>query len=202
MAKRLFILFFLLLNITLTHHCIAQESNSRSFGVAYYAAYGYQPGVLLKAEHLFNMKKAPAYGNEAAKTFPFIAVEVAGYAHSQNNAYLSLGVQGGWRRIGTRGKALSFFLSMGALRTQHLINSYTLSEDGALEDLGKTGSFSFLPGIGLGFGGNQGIKLKRGIRPYLNIRTQVQIPYAHRYLIHPMLEIGFFFGQNKEVQKQ
>lgn len=197
MAKKLYFLFFLLLNITLSHHCIAQESHSRSLGLAYYSAYGYQPGILIKVEQLLNMKKAPAYGNEAAKSFPFIAVELAGYTHLQNNAYINLGIQGGWRRIGTGGKAMTFFLSLGALRTQHLINSYSLTDDGNLSELGKTGSMSFLPGLGMGFGGNQGIKLQSGFRPYLNIRAQVQIPYVHQYLIHPMVELGFFFGQNK-----
>lgn len=199
MAHKLFVLFFLLLSISFSHSCIAQENYSRSLGVAYYSAYGYQPGVLFKVEQLLNMKKAPAYGNEASKSFPFFAIELAGYTHFQNNAYVNVGLQGGWRRIGTGGKAMTFFLSLGVLRSQHLIDSYTLSEDGNLLELGKTGSMAFLPGLGMGFGGNQGIKLERGLRPYLNIRTQVQIPYAHSFLIHPMLEIGFFFGQNKHV---
>lgn len=194
MSTRLFILFFLLLNL----HANAQETNSRSYAIAYYAAYAYQPGVLLKAEQLLGMKKAPAYGNEAAKTFPFVAFELGSYAHAQNNAYLSLGFQAGLRRIGRKARALNLFISMAAQRTQHLINSYTLDADGNLSELGKTGSFAFLPGIGFGFGGNQGLRLKKGFRPYLNFRTQVQIPYGHRYLIHPMLELGFFFGQNRK----
>lgn len=193
MSTRLFILFFLLLNLDVN----AQESNSRSYAIAYYAAYGYQPGVLLKAEQLLGMKKAPAYGNESSKTFPFLAIELGSYAHFQNNAYLSLGFQAGLRRIGTKERALNLFISLAGQRTQHLINSYTLDADGNLSELGKTGSFAFLPGIGVGFGGNQGVRLQRGFRPYVNFRTQFQIPYGHRYLIHPMLELGVFFGQNR-----
>ncbi|MEL6254437.1 MAG: hypothetical protein AAFR87_20680 [Bacteroidota bacterium] len=188
-----YLLFFVSLSFYLQIH--AQNGKANSFAAAYYSAYGYQPGFIIKAERTYFRSAGANYGKKSKKIHPFLSLEFGTYAHFQNNLYLNGSFSGGLRRSGKKGRSISIFASMGVMRTQHLISTYQLDESGNLNTVRGAGNWSALPGFGMGIGGPSPINRGKKLIPYANFRTQVQLPYNDSFLLHPMLELGFYFNK-------
>ncbi|MEM6807304.1 MAG: hypothetical protein AAF696_38235 [Bacteroidota bacterium] len=164
------------------------------WAVGYYGAYTYQPGIILKAEQLFEPIRV---NKNKSMIKPYLGLELASYFHFQNNAYINSSLSGGLQRIGKKGRSFRLFASVGVLRAQNLIKSYRLNESGQLEDLGRKGNWGFFPGLGIGLGGPSTRNRGKKIIPYANFRLQMQTPYNDHFLLHPIFEIGTYFSSSK-----
>lgn len=188
-----YVLFLVSLSFSLQIH--AQKGPANLFAVGYYSAYGYQPGVILKAERTYFRSAGATYGKQSKKIHPFLSLELGTYAHFQNNLYINASFSGGLRRSGKKGRSISLFASMGVMRSQHLISTYQLDESGSLNTVSGAGNWAVLPGFGLGIGGPSPLNRDKRFIPYATFRTQVQLPYNDSFLLHPMLELGFYFNK-------
>ena len=197
MKKILFIFSYLLGGIWFSNNDLSAQAikPGPSIQASYFGGYGVYPGMKVGMEFslLSKEKYRTRRSRERVKTKEiFTTANLGGYVHPQNNAYIFLNGEIGYRKIRNNGFKKEVLLGLGYLRAIHLPKTYELGSDTAPNEVNFAGQGGIMPSIAIGFGWDyrhKDIPIAWHIRPTLAVQT----PYNHSVLLHPAVEVGISY---------
>lgn len=144
-----------------------------------------------------NAKRAQKHGAITKRKQWFVAANTAFYNHANNHSAWMLGAEIGRRRIReAKGKAKvrAFSLGMGYLQRIYNIDTYTLNEDGSLEEFGG-GQSQFYTSLAASFGRDLSINDKP-VAWFVKPSVFLIVPHTHSITFNAALELGITYYLN------
>lgn len=195
---RLFLIITFILSI---HQVFAQDTllNSKIQGISisYFGEYLTHYGIKIGTEYslkITNKTKIKRNSKEIPKRKEhFITGNIGSYVHKRNHVGLFINSEIGYRRTRNKGFKYEFLIGVGYLHTFLQGDTYTVSDDGAVDKVNLAGQSNLMIPISCGLGYDFNYHYKKPFSLSLKSGFFIQYPYSHAIVIRPTIDLGLFY---------
>ena len=190
--------------ILLSGNSLLAQAGSLGISAAYFGENVIHPGLKIGLDYTLteevkvrirrNAKRAQKHGSITKRKQWIVLGNGAFYNHPNNHSALMLGAEIGRRRIReakNKHKVRAFTLGVGYLQRIYNIDTYTLDEDGTLEQF-KGGQSQFYTSVAMAFGrdlSSKDLPIAWHVKPIMFLIA----PYSHSITFNAALELGITY---------